>query len=282
MDYIEVQIEITPFSDDYADIVVAEIEDLGFESYTYENPFLKAYIPVEQFVESHLKLLLSGLDGDLFRCSYSVNHIKEQNWNAVWESSFEPIVIGRCTVKASFHKGLPRTKYTITITPKMAFGTGHHQTTSLMMEILQKEEKFIAGKQVLDMGCGTGILAILAAKMKALSPIHAIDIDPTAVFSVQENAYTNKVHEKIVSKCGDASLIQAGKYDIILANINRNILLQDMKTYSQGLKSEGVLVISGFYTQDLPLLIQEAQRCSLEFQYDIVKENWCAAKFKKI
>lgn len=281
MDYIEVQIEITPFSEDFSDIVVAQIEELGFESYVTEAPYLKAYIPVEQFSERNLKLLLSGIDRDLFELSYTTNYIKEQNWNAVWEASFEPIVIGKCTVKAHFHKGLPRTKYTITITPKMAFGTGHHQTTSLMMEVMQKEEKYIRDHKVLDMGCGTGILAILAAKMESATPVHAIDIDPTAVFSVRENAWKNRVHEKIDSRCGDASLIQAGKYDIILANINRNILLQDMGTYTRGLLPGGVLVISGFYTQDLQMLTEEASRCGLEYEYHLEKENWVAAKFTK-
>jgi ribosomal protein L11 methyltransferase len=281
MDYIEVQIEITPFSEDFCDIIVAEIEELGFESYINEEPYLKAYIPVEQFSERNLKLLLSGIDQDLFKFSYTTNYVKEQNWNAVWESSFEPIVIGKCTVKADFHKGLPRTKYTITIVPKMAFGTGHHQTTSLMMEVMQKEEKFIKDHKVLDMGCGTGILAILAKKMKAKSPIHAIDIDPTAVFSVRENAWKNRAHEEIDARCGDASLIQSGKYDIILANINRNILLQDMATYTRGLLPSGALVISGFYTQDLPMLTEEAARCGLEYEYHLEKENWVAAKFNK-
>ena len=261
--------------------MVAHIEELGFESYVTEAPYLKAYIPVEQFSERNLKLLLSGIDRDLFELSYTTNFIKEQNWNAVWEASFEPILIGKCTVKAHFHKGLPRTKYTITITPKMAFGTGHHQTTSLMMEVMQKEEKFIRDHKVLDMGCGTGILAILAAKMKSATPVHAIDIDPTAVFSVRENAWKNRVHEKIDSRCGDASLIQAAKYDIILANINRNILLQDMATYTRGLLPGGVLVISGFYTQDLQMLTEEASRCGLEYEYHLEKENWVAAKFTK-
>ncbi len=281
MDYIEVQIKITPYSDDFSDIVVAEIADLGFESYVNEDPYLKAYIPVNQFSERHLKLILSGIDRDLFDLSYTTNYVKEQNWNAVWEASFEPIVIGRCTVKAHFHKGLPRTKYTITITPKMAFGTGHHQTTSLMMEAMQREEKTLKGLKVLDMGCGTGILAILAAKMKAEFPVHAIDIDPTAVYSVRENAWKNRVHEAVDARYGDASLIQAGRYDVILANINRNILLQDMSTYSRGLRPGGMLIISGFYTQDLPMLIEEAERQSLKFEYELVKDNWVSAKFTK-
>ena len=158
MEYIEVSIEITPFSDEHAEIVTAEISELGFESYLTEEPYLKAYIPREQFHEPHLKTVLSLIPQDGFTVRYSLSLIPEQNWNALWESSFEPVVIdGRCTIKASFHKGLPRTKYTIVIDPKMAFGTGHHQTTTLIIKTMLAHEKDIRGLQVLDMGCGTGI-----------------------------------------------------------------------------------------------------------------------------
>ena len=182
---------------------------------------------------------------------YSLSLIPEQNWNALWESSFEPVVIdGRCTIKASFHKGLPRTKYTIVIDPKMAFGTGHHQTTTLIIKSMLAHEKDIRGLQVLDMGCGTGILSILAAKMKAAVPVHAIDIDPVAVRSARENARRNRVPDRIHTLCGDASLIQAGKYDLILANINRNIILEDLSTYARGMKPGALLITSGFYEED--------------------------------
>ena len=142
MEYIEVSIEITPFQDDYAEIVTAEISDLGFESYLTEEPYLKAYIPREQFKEPHLKTVLSLIPQTDFKVRYSLALIPEQNWNALWESSFEPVVIdGRCTVKASFHK------------------TGHHQTTTLIIKSMLAHEKDIRGLQVLDMGCGTGILS---------------------------------------------------------------------------------------------------------------------------
>lgn len=286
MEYIEVQIEITPFSDQSAEIVTAEIESLGFDSFVVEEPFLKAYIPRQTFVEQHLKAVLSiFIKGD-FVVKYSLNLIKEQNWNEVWESNFDPIIIdGKCTIKASFHKGLKRTKYNITIDPKMAFGTGHHQTTSLMVKGLLDahalDKSFIKDKQVLDMGSGTGILAILVAKMGALNMVHAIDIDHIAVWSSLENAYRNKVAKKIKAICGDAVLIQAGKYDLILANINRNILLEDMSTYSRGLRPNGDLFLSGFYEEDIPILLTEARKHNLEYVSSMTMEKWAMLKLHK-
>lgn len=280
MEYIELSINVSPFSDDNADLIVAEIEDLGYESFLYEDPFLKAYIQKDLFNEQRLKTILSGFRSLDFSLSYTLNLIREENWNAVWESSFEPVVIdGKCTIKASFHKGLPRTKYTITINPKMAFGTGHHQTTFLMIESLMSET--VTGKQILDMGCGTGILSILAVKMKAKLPVHAIDIDPIAANSAKENAHINRVGDKIHTLCGDASLIQAGKYDLILANINRNILLEDMSTYVRGLTPSGEIIMSGFYEEDLPLIIEEARHQGLHYISHITKDKWIASKFGK-
>lgn len=280
MEYIELSISITPFSEDNADMIVAEIDELGYESYLYEEPLLKAYIKKDLFNEQRLKTILSGFRSLDFSTSYSLNLIKEENWNAVWESSFEPVVIdGKCTIKATYHKGLPRTKYNITINPKMAFGTGHHQTTCLMIESLLSED--IKGKQVLDMGCGTGILSILSAKMKAKILVHSIDVDPIAVNSTKENAYKNRVSDKIEALCGDASLIQAGKYDLILANINRNIILEDLSTYTRGLKHEGMIILSGFYEDDLPMIRNEASVQGLKFINFISKDKWVAAKFAK-
>ena len=280
MDYIEVQIKITPYSDDFSDIVVAEIADLGFESYVNEDPYLKAYIPVNQFSERNLKLILSGIDRDLFDLSYTTNYVKEQNWNAVWEASFEPIVIGRCTVKAHFHKGLPRTKYTITITPKMAFGTGHHQTTYMMCRALLENEESVRDKVVLDMGCGTAVLAILAAKMKA-AKVYGIDIDAIAAISAYDNAILNRVGTRIETYCGDASLLQRNTYDVFLANINRNILLQDIPTYAHCIRKGGLLFVSGFYVEDMPMIIGMAQSVGLEYVSHDSMDNWCCIKFAK-
>lgn len=281
MDYIEVAVKIEPFKEEFAEIVISEIEELGFESYLTEAPYLKAYIPHTLFSEPNLKTKLWILGNDLFKTEYTLTYIKEQNWNAVWESSFEPVIVdNKCTVKASFHKGLPRTKYTIKIDPKMAFGTGHHETTSLMIRMMLNMEKEIKGIQVLDMGCGTGILSILAAKMKAATPVHAIDIDQTAVNSALENNYKNRVGDKIKTLCGDASLLQMGKYDLILANINRNILLEDMSTYVRSMRPGGRLIVSGFYEEDIIMLQTQATKCGLKYVCHDTKGKWAAIKFQ--
>lgn len=282
MEYIEVSVEIVPFRDEYAEMVIAEIEPLGFESFMTEEPYLKAYIPRDKFSEPNLKTVLSLIPETEFRIRHSLSLIPEQNWNALWESSFEPVTIdGKCTIKASFHKGLPRTKYTITIDPKMAFGTGHHQTTTLIIKSMLKHEKDIRGTQVLDMGCGTGILSILAAKMKAAVPVHAIDIDPIAVRSAQENARRNRVGDKIKTLCGDASLIQAGKYGLVIANINRNIILEDISTYSRGLHNGGKLITSGFYEEDCSMIEAEASRHGLELTGTDSMDRWAVMTFYK-
>lgn len=280
MDYIEVKISLNPFSEDAAEWVMAEMGELEYESFSVEQEALLAYIPKDRFSEPNLKVVLSGFNHADFAISYELRFIPEENWNAVWESGFEPVVVdGRCTVKASFHKGLKRTKYTICIDPKMAFGTGHHQTTTLMIRLLLGLQKTLVDKQVMDLGCGTGVLAILAAKMKALAPVHAIDIDPTAVRSAQENARKNRVGDKVKVLCGDASLLQAGKYDLILANINRNILLQDMSTYVRSLRPEGRLLISGFYLEDAMMLEAEAESLGLTLVQTQTQDNWAAMEF---
>lgn len=316
MDYIEVTFSIEPFSIENAEIVEAIVVDCGFESFVTEDEALKGYIPIDDYsaeIPRRLKILLGDFCDRVpsprypsdaaeraseaasgFSVSFQTNYIKEQNWNLPWEEQFSPIVVdGLCTVKADFHKDLKRTKYNITIKPNMAFGTGHHQTTTLMMRTLLKlagvessgtaESKgsvgsqgcnALKGKQVLDMGTGTGILAILAAKLGALRPVHAIDVDVTAVNSAKENLWKNRLHKAVIVLYGDASLIQAGKYDIILANINRNILMEDLSTYQRGLRPGGLVVMSGFFGEDIPMLVERGAELGLTKVYSELLENW--------
>lgn len=293
MNYIEVAIKITPYTEEYAEIVMAMLDDIPFESFSTEEPLLKGYIGQDNYNQQNLKTVLSFFDGGAsgFDVSYTTSFIQEENWNKTWESDFEPIFIdGLVTVKAPFHKNLPLTKYNIRIEPKMAFGTGHHQTTTMMMKALldlngegEKSAvmhgigwKSLRNKQVLDMGTGTGVLALLAAKMKARRAVHAIDVDIVAVNSARENAHKNRLGEAVHTLYGDGSLIQANKYDLILANINRNILLQDMDTYYRGMRMGGVLVLSGFYTEDIPVLEECAVRCGFRMVMTRDIDNWAS------
>ena len=280
-EYVEVAIRITPFSDENAEILTAEISELPFESFTSEDPYLKCYIQKELYDQQALKVVLAGVEDYGFEVEFSSNLMPAVNWNAVWESQFTPIIVdGKCTIKASFHEGLKRTRYNITIDPKMAFGKGHHQTTYMMCRALLQNEEDVKGKVVMDMGCGTAVLAILAAKMKA-SHVYGIDIDAVAAISAYDNALLNRVGKVIETYCGDASLLQRNSYDVLLANINRNILLQDIPTYAQCLHRNGLLFVSGFYMEDMPMIVGMAQNSGLEYVSHDSIDNWCCIKFRK-
>ena len=280
-EYIEVSIKLTPFSEENAEIVTAEISELPFESFCSENPYLKCYIQKELYDPQALKVVMSGIPDYGIEVEYKADLMPAVNWNAVWESQFTPIVVdGKCTIKASFHENLKKTRFNITIDPKMAFGTGHHQTTFMMCRALLDNENSVKDKVVLDMGCGTAVLAILAAKMKA-AKVYGIDIDAVAAISAYDNARLNKVGTRIETYCGDASLLQLNTYDVILANINRNILLQDIPTYSRSLKNGGLLFVSGFYVEDMPMLVGTAAGAGLEYASHDSIDNWCCIKFVK-
>jgi ribosomal protein L11 methyltransferase len=280
-EYIEVSIKITPFSEENAEIVTAEISELPFESFSNEDPFLKCYIQKELYDAHALKVYLAGVEGYGFDIEHTATLIPATNWNALWESQFNPIVVDNlCTIKASFHEDLKRTRFNITIDPKMAFGTGHHQTTYMMCRALLQNEDAVRGKVVMDMGCGTAILAILAAKMKA-SKVYGIDIDAVAAISAYDNARLNRVGTKMETYCGDASLLQRNSYDVLLANINRNILLQDIPTYALCIRKGGLLFVSGFYVEDMPMIVGTAMHAGLEYVSHDSIDNWCCIKFKK-
>ena len=280
-EYIETAIKITPFSEENAEILTAEVSELPYESFSVEEPYLKCYIQKELYDPQALKVLLSGVDEYGFKVEFTSDLMPAVNWNAVWESQFTPIIVdGLCTIKASFHEGLRRTRYNIAIDPKMAFGTGHHQTTYMMCRALLSNEDAVRGKVVMDMGCGTAVLAILAAKMKA-SHEYGIDIDAVAAISAYDNARLNRVGKVIEIYCGDASLLQRNSYDVLLANINRNILLQDIPTYALCLHKGGLLFVSGFYMEDMPIIVGMAQNSGLEYVSHDSIDNWCCIKFVK-
>ena len=272
---------ITPFSEENAEILTAEISELPFESFSTEGEVLKCYIQKDLYDAQALKVVMSGLDYPGFDVEYSANLMPAVNWNAVWESQFTPIVVdGKCTIKASFHEGLKKTRFNITIDPKMAFGTGHHQTTYMMCRALLQNEDAVRGKVVMDMGCGTAILAILAAKMKA-GQVYGIDIDAVAAISAYDNARLNRVGTRIETYCGDASLLQRNSYDVFLANINRNILLQDIPTYAACIRKGGLLFVSGFYLEDMPMIVGMATSVGLNYVSHDTMDNWCYIKFSK-
>ena len=280
-EYIEVSIHITPFSEEYAEIITAEVSELPFESFSTEGEILKCYIQKDQYDAQALKVVLSGLDYLECKVDFSANLVPAVNWNAVWESQFTPIVVdGQCTIKASFHEGLKKTRFNITIDPKMAFGTGHHQTTYMMCRALLQNEDAVRGKVVMDMGCGTAILAILAAKMKA-AQVYGIDIDAIAAISAYDNARLNRVGTRIETYCGDASLLQRNTYDVFLANINRNILLQDIPTYAACIRKGGLLFVSGFYLEDMPMIVGMATSVGLNYVSHDTVDNWCCIKFSR-
>ena len=283
MDYIAVHIKIEPFREEWAEMVEAEIVELGFDSFMVDEPFLHAYIPKEQFSERNLKTMLSAFDSAEYRVTHTVELVKEQNWNAVWESDFKPVVVGEeVTVKAKYHKDLPKTRYNIVIDPQMSFGSGHHQTTTMIIEQLLEDRKSLKGKAVLDMGTGTGILAILAAKLGAAVPVHAVDIDPVCVRSAQANARRNRVPHKIRVILGDATVLIRGQYDCILANINRNILLADMGSYVRALKPQGgTILLSGFYTADIPILLEAAASFGLVETGRRTRDDWALLVLRK-
>lgn len=262
-----------------ADLLAAQLGEIGFESFVPVRDGLEAYVQTKKMKGKEIDKLISGFEYDK-NMTYTVRNVEDENWNEEWEKYyFKPIVIDdRCVIHSSFHRDYPMVKYDLIIDPKMAFGTGHHETTSLMVsEILDMD---IAGKKVLDMGCGTSVLAILAS-MRGAEEVTAIDIDDWCVENSTENIRLNNV-SNIKVLLGDASLLPGRSFDIILANINRNILQADMHIYADCLTKGGVLYMSGFYTEDIPALVTEAKRNGLEVNYSKEKNNWATVRAVKV
>ncbi len=276
MPYIEVNISITPFSEENCDIVTAYLADLPFESFSAENDCLKAYIRKESFDNESIKDCLDQVKEMAINCSYTFTEIADVNWNSEWEKNFDPILVDNiCMVRAPFHSPVEGLKYDIVIEPKMSFGTGHHGTTYQMIDEALRTD--FANKVVIDMGCGTGVLAILAVKMGAKSAI-AIDIDQWAYDNTIENCLRNNVTQ-IKVLLGDVSQANGSTCDLMFANINRNVLLADMVTYKNNVIKGGVLLLSGFYTEDLDMIRQSAETNGFVFKKHTVMNNWVMAKF---
>lgn len=272
--YREISFTIDPLAP-ARDILIAELSLLPYESFLETEEGLKAYIREVDFDEQVLSKL-NILKSAEIKIEFQTKLIPEENWNAKWEGQFNPILVDDlCYVRAPFHETRD-VAYEIEIMPKMSFGTGHHETTFLMIrQMLQMD---FTAKKVLDMGCGTGVLAILACKMGA-EEVRAIDIDIWSFENARENADRN-VCSGILVEQGDAGLLKGDKsYDIILANINRNVLIADIPVYVSRLTKDGCLLLSGFYTEDLEKISSVCEQAGMRRENFLEKHNWVSAKY---
>jgi ribosomal protein L11 methyltransferase len=275
MNYKEFIFTVTSPEEYHKDLLINALGEIGFDTFEETESGFKAYIQSEHLDQDQFDTTINTFSATT-DFSYEVNLVPQKNWNEVWESNFEPLEIGQCYVRATFHPSRPDLPYEIVIDPKMAFGTGHHETTAMMMEMMLKED--FRNKEVLDMGCGTGILAILASMLSA-KHIVAIDNDAVCFESTNENAQLNSI-PNISAMCGSKEVIPAGQFDIILANINRNILIDQLPVYRQHLKKGGSVLMSGFYeSPDLKIISEAAETLNLRFEYKQKKKDWVAVKF---
>ncbi|WP_299050424.1 50S ribosomal protein L11 methyltransferase [uncultured Polaribacter sp.] len=273
--YIEYDFIITP-KEPATEILIAELGNIGFESFVETDGGVTAYIQKEDWSE-HILESIFIIQSEEFTINHSVKEVAQTNWNAEWEKNFSPIQVDDLvSIRAPFHQN-PNLKYDIVIEPKMSFGTGHHETTHMMVQHLLHLE--LTDKKVLDMGCGTGILAIFS-ELKGAKPIDAIDIDNWCYLNSLENVARNNCKHISVYE-GDSTLLNQKKYDIIIANINRNILLMDMEIYTKCLHQNGVLLLSGFYRDDIPIIDKEVSKFNLKLENHIERNNWVALKYNK-
>lgn len=278
MNYIKIIINTAGSPEWFNELMMSELGGIGFESFMETENGFEAFIPEKDFSEKDILKLIS-IQKKGFIKNWEKETIKDQNWNEVWEKNyFRPLVIkDKCLVRAPFHTDYPQCEYEIIIEPNMAFGTGNHETTSMMMELLLDEP--ISGKSVLDMGCGTGILSILSSKLGA-GLITAIDIDEWSYKGTKENASLNNI-SNIETFQGNVSLLGVRNYNYILANIQRNVLLEDMERYVSVLNPSGKLMMSGFYRTDLPVIKEKAESLGLTDAGFLEKNKWVACIFRK-
>lgn len=280
MNTIELTFTITPYAEAVADAMIAELGNIGYDGFSYTDTGFSAYIPVADYrAEAVDALDMPAYFSEWYRIDRVAREIEDRDWNREWEEHFTPIVVdNRIQVRAGFHERVPGIEYDIVIEPKMSFGTGHHATTALMLRMILEHAADIRGKRVLDMGCGTGILGIMASKVGAREVV-GIDIDDWAYRNAMENLRNNGISGMTV-RIGDAALLaDESPFGVIFANINRNILLADMEHYVDRLLPQGVLVMSGFYEQDLPMIREKAESLGLVFGEYREENSWTAACF---
>ena len=278
MKYFEVTFTTSPCNEIVNDVVSALAGEIGFESFVECENGVQAYIQQPLFEEESLKEMVANFPLPDTSITYIIKEAEDKDWNEEWEKNFfQPIVIGDCCcIHSTFHKDTPETEYEILINPQMAFGTGHHETTSsIICELLDAD---LQDKSVLDMGCGTSILAILAS-MRGANPVTAIDIDDWCVNNSRDNIALNGINN-ITVELGDANLLKGRKpFDVIIANINRNILLADMAQYAACMHSDSELYMSGFYVEDIPVIREKAESLGMTFVHHREKNRWVAVKF---
>lgn len=276
MEYTEVDIrlhEVNPFSD----ILVAKLNEVEFESYIEDANGVKAYVQTSLFNEDIVKEIITEVE-ELTQLSYSITKIKQENWNQKWENNSQPIHINnQCVIRADFHGSFPSKKYDLIITPKMSFGTGHHETTKLMIDEMFRID--FKNKSVLDMGSGTGVLSILASKLGAKT-LFAIDIDKWAFQNAIENAKLNNI-SNIEFIHGPGNKIENKYFDIILVNINRNIILNDIDNYVNSMKKNAKLLLSGFLEEDISLILDKSEPLGLRLVCSKNKNKWQMLHFKR-
>jgi ribosomal protein L11 methyltransferase len=275
-EYLEIDFTITP-AEGGRDIMLALLDNLGYDSFEETPKGLKAYILEKDFNESELKELFI-FQSDEYEVTYTTDKLENKNWNEEWETNYRPIFIDdQIHIRAPFHEAKPEYPIELLITPKMSFGTGHHQTTRLVSRLMLQMD--LKDKKVLDMGTGTGVLAILAEKRGARE-IEAIDNFEWAAENTAENAEANNC-KNITALHGDATLLPGKSFEIVLANINRNVLMEDMKSYVDTLPSGGHLLISGFFEHDFEMLNDKATECGTTLVNKIKEDRWMACHYQK-
>ncbi len=279
-DYTRVKFTVTPNEEVATDVLAALLADAGFESFVPEEDGMSAYVPQALYDADAIAAIVEGFPLEGFGITYESEFIEGEDWNAEWEKNyFQPIVLGEeCVIHSTFHTDVPKARYDILIDPKMAFGTGYHQTTCHMLRAILASD--MAGKSVLDMGCGTALLAILARKHGATNVV-AIDIDEFAFENAKENVVLNGTPDIEVRLGGADAIKESDSFDYVIANINRNILLMDMVNYVRCMHSGSQIFISGFYTDDMEVLKEEAARHGLRY-LDYAEDNrWAMMRFIK-